>query len=403
MNKTHLAPVTAKMQNNQQITMSGRRFPDGLPITLQVENGWISRMESSYSLEEPEDTQRWIVPGFFDLQVNGFAGKAFTDPDIDIDDVMAIAHALFNTGVTHFLPTVITADLQDMCHQLSVIARTMQHDPLVKFMCLGIHVEGPFLNPEDGPRGAHPREHVRPPNWEDFARLQEAAEGKIALLTVAPEQPDATELIRQVTERNVLVALGHHRADPAAMEKAIEAGAKLCTHLGNGSDAMLPRVDNIIWRQLAEDRLWASFIADGHHLPGPTLRSMLRAKTTGRSILITDAVAAAGMPPGQYQLGTTSVERTPNGKVVLPGTPYQAGSGADMPHVIDFAIRQGGLSLPEVVELVTLQPARLMNMPLAEWRCETNESVELVELDWHSHGIDIRQVAAGQFSVHLSE
>jgi len=399
-------PQTAsRLQNNQRIAMTGRRFPDGLPINIQAENGWITKMESSYALEEPEDTQRWIVPGFFDLQVNGFAGKGFTEKNLDTEGVSQIARSVLETGVTHFLPTIITANLDEMCTQLSVIAQTIQHDPLVEFMCPGIHVEGPFLNPDDGPRGAHPRENAPPPNWEVFARLQTAAEGKISLLTLAPEQPGAIELIQQVSERGVLVSLGHHRSDPQSLDAAIQAGAKLCTHLGNGSDAMLPRLNNIIWQQLADDRLWASFIADGHHLPGPTLRCMLRAKSPQRSILITDAVAAAGMPPGQYQLGTTSVERTPTGKVVLPGTPFQAGSGADMPRLIDFAINQGDLSFAQAIELVSLQPARLMGTPLENWRCEINTPSELVELDWHPNqgGIKIRQVAAGQFTLRITD
>jgi len=381
-------------------SLSGRRFPDGAAVRVEVAAGRVARVEPIDIPAQRSGLERWIVPGFFDLQVNGFAGKNFTDTRVTVQDVQQIARAVLPTGVTHFLPTVITADLEVMCRQLSVIAEAMACDPLVSAMCPGIHLEGPFIRPEDGPRGAHPPRHIREPSIADYDRLAEAARGKIVVLTLAPERPGALELIGHARGRGVLIALGHHRADQESLESAIAAGARLSTHLGNGCDVLLPRHDSCLWYQLGEDRLSATLIADGHHLPPPMLRSMLRAKTPGRSVLITDAIGAAGMPPGPYLLGDTEIERLPTGRVILPGTPYQAGSGADMPTVIGRAVVDGGVSFVEAVAMASLQPAALLAGRPVQWSCQPGQPADLVELDWRSGdgSITIRRVMAGGFA-----
>src|SRR6185369_5044065 len=161
---------------------------------------------------DPVAENRWLVPGFFDLQVNGFAGVDFCNPALTVADVEKAARAILATGTTRFLPTIITGALDDMCRELFIISTAIETSPLVRQMCPGIHVEGPFIHPEDGPRGAHPREHVRAPGVADFERLREAARGKIRLLTLAPDQPGAPDVISHVTKAGVLVAIGHHRA-----------------------------------------------------------------------------------------------------------------------------------------------------------------------------------------------
>jgi N-acetylglucosamine-6-phosphate deacetylase len=220
------------------------------------------------------------------------------------------------------------------------------------------------------------------------------------ILTLAPEQPGALEVIAEAHRRGVVVAVGHHRADGAALDAAIRAGARMTTHLGNGSDALLPRHDNYVWGQLGEDRLWASLIADGHHLPPATLRSMLRAKTPDRVVLITDAMAAAGMPPGRFLLGESEVIKAPEGRVCLPGTPYLAGSAAEMPLVIGRAVLDGGLDLATAVRLGTLQPAMLVPTSDDPWVCEPGRLANLVELDWEpvSASVSVRQAVIHGFS-----
>jgi N-acetylglucosamine-6-phosphate deacetylase len=233
-------------------------------------------------------------------------------------------------------------------------------------------MEGPYLSPEDGPRGAHPRAFVRDADVDDFRRRQEAADGRIRLLTVAPEAPGVLKVIERAVGSGVRVAIGHTGATPAQIADAVNAGATLSTHLGNGCAQVLPRHPNVIWEQLADDRLMASFIVDGHHLPPATVKAMVRAKTPGRSILVTDAIAAAGMPPGRYTLGGQEVELSPAGRVAAPGAPNLAGSALRLDAAIGNMVRFTGLSLEDVVPMASTRPAAYVGVPtagkvVAEW------------------------------------
>ncbi|MBI4578177.1 MAG: amidohydrolase family protein [Planctomycetes bacterium] len=385
----------------ESIRLAGRLFPDGRPVRVTVIEGTIREVEPVDSLAEPDGTQRWIVPGFFDLQVNGFAGRSFANPNLRVEDVESIARAMLSTGVTRLLPTVVTADLDVLGRQLAVIAQAMEELPLVAAMCPGIHVEGPFISPEDGPRGAHRRQYVRDPSIADYERLWASSRGRIAILTLAPERPGGIELIRHVTARGVVAALGHHRADSDALEQAIAAGARISTHLGNGTDAVLPRLaGNYIWDQLGDDRLWASFIADGHHLPPATLRCMIRAKCPSRSILVTDATELAGMLPGRYRHNEFEVELTADGKIVIPDTSYLAGSAATMPSLIGRTVADAGLSFVEAVRLATLQPAALLEGGSVRWSCRPGEPANLVELIWRppDASVTLLRAVIGPFS-----
>ena len=256
--------------------------------------------------------RRVELPGLVDLQVNGFAGVDFGDPAITPDDVERAVAAIQKTGVTRFLPTLITSPFETFaaCAQTLLKARNAA--------VAGIHMEGPYISPEDGPRGAHARPHVRAADLDDFKRRQDAAEGTIRLVTLAPESPGAIPLVERLVAGGLRVAIGHTAANGAQIQAAVAAGATLSTHLGNGCAGVLPRHPNVIWEQLGEDRLLASFIVDGHHLPPATVRSMVRAKTPARTILVTDAMAAAGMPPGVYTIGGQKVELDASGRVAAP-------------------------------------------------------------------------------------
>jgi N-acetylglucosamine-6-phosphate deacetylase len=306
------------------------------------------------------------LPGFVDLQVNGFAGVDFGDPATTAEDVSRAVAAIENTGVTRFLPTLITSPLDAFRACARTLVR-MGHPAIA-----GIHMEGPYISPEDGPRGAHPREHVRPADLDDFRRRQEAADGRIRLVTLAPEAPGALPLVEHLVATGVRVAIGHTAASGAQLEDAVRAGATLSTHLGNGCAGSLPRHPNLLWDQLAEDRLLASFIVDGHHLPPATVRSMIRAKTAARTLLVTDAMAAAGMPPGVYTLGRQRVELDATGRVAVPGAPNLAGSALALPIAIGNTVRFTGLALEDVIPMATTRPAEYLGIRpagtvMAEW------------------------------------
>ena len=214
-------------------------------------------------------------PGLFDLQVNGFGGVDFNAPDLTRDRVSGALERIRTTGVTRLLPTLITSSFGDFAAAARAIASIA--DPAIA----GIHMEGPYISPDDGPRGAHPKAHVRPASADDFERRQDAADGRIVLVTLAPEVPGALALIERLVSTGVRVAIGHSSATTRQIADAIAAGATLSTHLGNGCASVLPRHPNVIWEQLAADTLHASLIVDGHHLPPATVKAMVRAKGSG--------------------------------------------------------------------------------------------------------------------------
>jgi len=299
----------------------------------------------------PSTSRRLELPGFVDLQVNGFAGVDFSDPKARPEQLAAAAAAIVATGVTRVLPTLITSPFETFAACARALARAEL--PAVA----ALHMEGPYISPEDGPRGAHPREHVRPASIDDFRRRQEAASGCIRLVTLAPEVEGALALVEHLVGSGVRVAIGHTAASGAQIRDAVSAGATLSTHLGNGCAGVLPRHPNVIWEQLGEDRLAASLIVDGHHLPPATVRSMVRAKTPARTILVTDAMAAAGMPPGAYTLGGQRVELDASGRVAAPGASNLAGSALTMPAAIGNTVRFTGLPLEDVLAMATARPA----------------------------------------------
>jgi N-acetylglucosamine-6-phosphate deacetylase len=306
------------------------------------------------------------LPGLVDLQVNGFAGVDFGDPSLAAEQVARAVEAIRRTGVTRFLPTLISAPLASFSACARVLARCA--DPSLA----GLHAEGPFISPEDGYRGAHPRASVRDADVDEFRRMQEAAEGRIRLLTLAPEVPGALRLVEHAAASGVRVAVGHTAASGARLRDAVRAGATLSTHLGNGCPASLPRHPNVIWDQLAEDALLASFIVDGHHLPAATVKAMLRAKTEARTLLVTDAIAAAGMPPGRYTLAGQAVELDASGRVAAPGAVNLAGSALRLDVAIGNTVRFTGLPLDSVVAMASTRPAGYLGIDTvgtvhAEW------------------------------------
>jgi N-acetylglucosamine-6-phosphate deacetylase len=239
-------------------------------------------------------------------------------------------------------------------------------------------MEGPYISPEDGARGAHAAEHVIPASIDDFSRRQDAADGRIVLVTLAAETPHALRLIEHLVKTGVRVAIGHTAASPLQITDAIAAGASLATHLGNGCAQNLPRHPNVIWELLAADRVFASLIVDGHHLPPSTVKAMVRAKDPRWTILVTDAIAAAASPPGDYTIGDVTCTLGEDGRVSLPGTPYLAGSSLTMDRAIGNTARFTGLPIDQVAAMASSVPAAFLGTHaagkvVADWNPSTYE------------------------------
>jgi len=312
-------------------------------------------------------TSLYLSPGWVDLQVNGFAGFDMNAPALQPDDVGQMARRLWAEGVAAFCPTVITASAAHIERCLDTIATAYATDPEAQASLLGIHLEGPYISPADGTHGAHPVEHIHPPDWDEFCRWQSAAHGLIRLVTLAPEQPGAIDFIRRLVAAGVVVAIGHSEASTQEIAAAAAAGASLSTHLGNGIAATLRRHPNPIWDQLADERLYASVIFDGFHLPASVMRVILRAKGIDRTILVSDAVALARMAPGVYNSPVGGqVELHSSGRLNLYGTEYLAGSASSMKDGVENALRLAGCSVAEAIRMAALNPLRLLGVAAPE-------------------------------------
>lgn len=362
---------------------------------LRIADGRISNSapaELSEACEYGNETLR-LAPGFLDLQINGYGGVDFNDCDITTEKIADVTCALWRTGVTYFCPTVITESAEHISQCLTHLLRAAEESPEFARAFAGIHLEGPFISPEDGPRGAHPRQHVCPPDWEQFRRWQDAARGRIRIVTLSPEWPESIEFIERAAASDVLVAIGHTAASPAQIADAVRAGAKLSTHLGNGSHAKIDRHPNYIWEQLANDDLWASFIVDGHHLPPSVVKCFLRGKGMARSILVTDAIAAAGCAPGKYRLGNVEVEVTGARRVCLPGTPYLAGSALEMHDAVGKTVAYSDATLDDALRMASSNPAELLGLAGQRGRLEAGQRADLILFEWDEGAMALDVIA----------
>ena len=342
----------------------GRRYDSGEPICIEIVGGKIVGTALPSAAERQTSQWPWIAPGLFDIQVNGYGGQEFSSPDLTPEQVIAIVHEYAAFGVTRCCPTLITASFEVLRHGLETIVAACDLSPDVARRIAGLHVEGPYISREDGPRGAHPLEHCRPPDWDEFQRLQEAADGQIRILTMCVEFDDSPSFIERVTRTGVVVAIGHTSADSAHIRAAVDAGARLSTHLGNGCHLTMPVHPNYLWDQLAEDQLAASLIVDGHHLPASVVKTFVRAKTPERCILTSDVSGWAGRPPGRYKAGHGELEILPDGRLVVAGQ-RQMLAGASRPIGTGVAnvMRFAGVSLSEAIDMATTHPANLLSMP----------------------------------------
>lgn len=337
-------------------SITGRDPVTAQPLRIAIEGNRIAEIAPG-----PAEETAWLAHGFIDLQVNGYGGCDLNGDTIDADLVVALVERLAATGVTTFLPTLITASESAIIRALRAIAEARASSAPAAHAIPFVHIEGPFLSADDGPRGAHPREHIRPPDLSEFDRWQAASGGLVGMVTLSPHWENATDFIRALASNGVRIALGHTHATAAQIQAAADAGASLSTHLGNGIAGLLPRHPNPIWAQLADDRLTATFIADGFHLPADTLKSMLRAKSIERSIFVSDATALAGMPEGSYSANIGGeVELRADGRLTMKGSDFLAGAALPLKDGIANAVSSSVCTLADAVRMATENPGRLV-------------------------------------------
>jgi N-acetylglucosamine-6-phosphate deacetylase len=338
--------------------LEGLDYETGKPVRLKITGGKIADVTF---LPGAGSNLPILAPGLVDLQVNGYGGIDFNDTSLSIQDVYKVVQLLAEQGITTFFPTLITNTEEAIHNLLSTIVKACETYPLVEAAIGGIHLEGPFLSPEDGSRGAHSKQLIRQPDRQLFLRWHSSAKGKIKLITLSPEWENAAEFISQCVNDGVIVSIGHTSASPEQIQAAVKAGARLSTHLGNGAHLILPRHPNYIWEQLAQDRLYVSVIADGFHLPDSFLKVVFKVKS-GASILISDSTSFAGLAPGTYKShigGDVKLDK--EGRLFMTNQPdLLAGSAQSLPWCIYKVLRMNILSLKDVWDMASLKPREVL-------------------------------------------
>lgn len=357
-------------------TITGRDPQTGRPFSLLVEDGAIARLDPSR-----EETDLYLSTGLIDLQVNGYCGFDVNAQQLTPEIMVGLVDALLAQGVTCFAPTIITAPEKRICSALQVIAEARRHHPRVASCIPFVHLEGPHISPLDGYRGAHPIEWIRPPSIDEFDRWQHAAGGLVGIVTLSPHWQESPAYIVALCKRGVHVSIGHTHASPEQILLAVEAGARLSTHLGNGIAPEIARHRNPIWAQLGEDRLTATFIADGHHLPADILRSMVRAKGVERSVLVSDSVALAGMPQGVYTTPVGGrVEMLASGKLCVFGSELLAGSTASLAQCVSHLVNATGVPLHQALAMASSHPGRFAG---DRGRLTPGSRADLIRFRWN--------------------
>ena len=300
--------------------------------------------------------------GLFDIQINGYAGVDFNSAALTPDGLDHALHAMLRAGVTRCLPTLITATEAELCARLQALDRAIRSSRLGPLMVPGLHLEGPFLNPMPGYAGCHPAAAMVLPEPGLLARLMAETATPIRLLTLAPERTGAWATIAWARARGIAVAMGHTAATLADVAMAADAGLTLSTHLGNALPQPQPKFLNPLIAQLSEDRLHASFIADGIHIPPHALKVLLRAKGFSKCILVTDATAAADTAPGMYEFAGMRIEHAADGSVREPGSDVLAGSALTLDRAVRNVVGWGFACGADAVAMASSHPAALLGM-----------------------------------------
>jgi len=339
--------------------IQGHSYRDGEAIEISFSEGIIDSISET---DELIDKNLFVGPGFTDIQVNGYGGIDYNEIHSDPMKLADISRGLFQEGVTTHFPTLITNDPDQISRLILQIVSLRKTDQFSRMSIEGLHIEGPFISPVDGPRGAHPKEFVRAPDWSLVQRWQNESKGLIKMITLSPEWENSNAFIERCIDYDILVSIGHTNATHEQILDAVSAGASLSTHLGNGMHPIIARHPNYLWSQLAQDELGASILADGFHLPAEVIEVFQKVKKD-KLILVSDSVSLAGMPAGDYDLHIGGeVTLTKEGKLHLrSNSSILAGSASNIRRGVSFLIQNKLASLTEAWEMASLRPEKLVN------------------------------------------
>ncbi|MCD6364873.1 MAG: N-acetylglucosamine-6-phosphate deacetylase [Planctomycetes bacterium] len=313
--------------------------------------------------ESDKTTDLFAGPTLFDIQVNGYGGRTCRIGSEKEIGVLAYITRIFRSnGIGWWIPTITSSSPEVLAAAFKYCGAELDGDADTSASIPGLHLEGPYISPIDGPRGAHVLKDVRPPDWDEFQKLQEACGGRILYVTVAPEVDGCIDFIRKCVASGVVVSMGHTNLDRDDLARAVDAGASMATHLGNGAHDMIQRHNNYIWYLLANRRCYASFVADGHHLPQECLYSLIHAKGLDLSIITSDCITLGGMKPGIYQVRDREIEKLPSGRINLRGTKNLAGGASNQRECTETVIRLAKLSHARGWATASTNPAKMLGL-----------------------------------------
>jgi N-acetylglucosamine-6-phosphate deacetylase len=342
--------------------LEGIFYLDGSPVEIEIADGNIQKITRKQYLKNPQNKDVFIAPGFIDHQVNGCLGIEFSNLELTAEKVRNATHALWKAGVTTYIPTLTTNSKEALLHGFSVLVKSIEEYPQLQMSIAGFHLEGPYISPVDGYRGAHNKQWVRSPNWQEFVELYKAANENILQVTVAPEVEGAIEFIQKCTHLGIKVSIGHHNAPADIVQKAADAGAVLSTHLGNGCANMINRHLNPLWPQLAEDRLMISIICDGFHLQPEEVRTFFKVKGIDRTLITSDAGSLAGLPAGTYESNGKELQVTKEGMIKYPAQNVLAGSASFIDKGVGNIMKFTDCRLADAVHMASRNQADLFGL-----------------------------------------
>jgi len=357
--------VTTSIQSlfagDDSMKIEGKFYFDDTPVSIDIRDGLIERINRLEKTAEPANAKIYIAPGFIDNQVNGYLSYSFTRPGLTVEQVRTITKGFWSKGITTYVPTLTTESKERLIENFGIMKEAIA-DEEISLSVPGFHLEGPYISPVDGFRGAHPAEWVRPPDWNEFKSFYEASGKHIIEVSVAPELEGAIDFIRKLRKLDIIVALAHHNGSVLQIKEAVDAGAVVSTHLGNGCANMIHRHNNPLWPQLADTRLTASLIVDGFHLTREEVQVFTRSKGPERVIIVSDLSSLAGMPPGEYERFGRTVVVHPNGMIALPSQNVLAAASFLITRGVENMVKFTGCSLADAIHMATRNPARLIGL-----------------------------------------
>ena len=368
-------------------------YADGNPIIIKIKNGKIDKLIRKPSKAKQKVETIYVAPGFIDHQVNGYLSHSFVGEDLNEEKVKIITEGFWKNGITTYFPT-LTTDSNELLLKNFKILNTILKNEFLEQSIPGFHLEGPYISPVDGFRGAHNLKYIRDPNWQEFEAWNKASGYRIKEVTIAPELNGAMEFIKKCSENNIKVALGHTNASAKQISQAVILGASVSTHLGNGCANTIHRHHNPIWPQLSNDSLYASIIVDGFHLTREEVRSFYKAKGLNKTILVSDITRWAGMPPGTYSDFGEEIVVTKEGAIMMPSENVLAGASFLVTKGIENIIQFTGCTLKEAIDMATKNPAIAFDLK-DRGEIEVGKRADLVYFKFDNGKLEILKTIVG--------